>query len=106
MAKKKHISPSRIRYEESHPVVAVRVDRDLYDELKAIKESDEKSFGDILKLGLNVQKATATKSYQDGYSKGYADAKKLFDEKSALADQKLKLLEDLQKTSLRQSFHA
>ena len=106
MARKKHVSPSRQRYEQGHPVIAVRVNKDLYDKLKVIKESDEKSFGDILKLGLNVQKATATKSYQEGYNKGYADAEELFDEKSALADQKLKLVEDLQKTLFRRSFHA
>ena len=106
MARKRHIPPSRQRYEQSHPVIAIRVDKALYDELKAIKESDGKSFGDILRLGLKIQKAAATKSYQKGYSKGYADTEGLFSEKLALANQRAEIAEGLQRKYLERALHA
>jgi len=42
MKKKAHKPPSRIKYEQSHPTVSVRVDRKLYDELKELQELTKK----------------------------------------------------------------
>ena len=78
MVKGKHIPPSRERYQESHPVVSIRVSRELYDELQAIKKKGKRSFADILKEGLGMEKATTERGYQVGYAKGYAEAKKRF----------------------------
>jgi hypothetical protein len=52
MGKAKHIPPSRKRYEETHPVIAIRVDKALYDKVRDIKEANDISFADILKQGL------------------------------------------------------
>ena len=78
MVKGKQIPPSRKRYQESHPVVAIRVSRELYDELQAIKKKGDRSFADILKEGLGIEKATTERGYQVGYAKGYAEAKERF----------------------------
>ncbi len=86
MAKKvTHKPPSRVRYEKSNPTVSCRVPRELYDQLARIKNREEKSFADILKLGLekidNFNKQlseTSKKSYVEGYQKGYADAEGIY----------------------------
>lgn len=78
MVKGKRIPPARQRYEQSHPVVAIRVSQELYDQLQSIKTKGEKSFADILKEGLGIEKATTEKTYRRGYNKGYAEAKKLY----------------------------
>ena len=49
--KRRPTPPSRQRYEASHPTVSFRVDRNLYLELKRLKEQANLSIGDILKVG-------------------------------------------------------
>lgn len=77
----KHKAPSRIKYEESHPTVSCRVSRDIYDRLVETKKVEDKSFADILKIGLQIQEVQAKKvgkakkqGWDEGYKKGYADA--------------------------------
>ena len=43
MKKKAHKPPSRIKYDESHPTLSVRVGRALYDELQELRELSNKS---------------------------------------------------------------
>jgi hypothetical protein len=38
MVKDKYRSTSKIRYEQSHPIISARVSKQLYDKLKEIKE--------------------------------------------------------------------
>ena len=75
----RHKAPSRVRYEENHPTVSGRVPKALYEELKEVKEVDGKSFADILKLGLGVDKPQVKKAEQirerawdEGYKEGLA----------------------------------
>ncbi len=56
--------PSRVRYEESHPTVSCRVPWEVYDRLYEVMEEEGKSFADILKIGLKVQKVKAVKKEQ------------------------------------------
>ena len=77
MVRTKHKPPSRIRYEQTHPVVSVRVNRGLYQDLKEIKEREGKSFAGILKEllseqeeVLSKQKAQITKAHNAGFKKG------------------------------------
>ena len=82
MAKKiKRQPPSRIRYEKNHPIVSCRVSRDIFDRLVEAKEVEDKSFADILKIGLGKQEAQVEKiveakkkAMEEGYKKGYAAA--------------------------------
>jgi len=77
--------PSRVRYEQGHPTVSCRISRELYDRLQKLKDSEGKSFADILKIGLGVVELQATneaelkkQGYTKGYKKGYADAESVF----------------------------
>ena len=70
MAKGKHKPPSRIKYENSHPTITCRVSRELYDKLTEAREKDNKSFADLLKVGLGVQQAGSSKSWGKGFIAG------------------------------------
>ena len=65
---KKHYPPSRARYDQSHPTKSIRVNRELYDELKELQESTGKTLGDILREAAGKQKLSAKGSYQLGYN--------------------------------------
>lgn len=71
MKKKAHKPPSKIRYDQSHPTVSVRVTRELYDQLKELRERGDKSLGDILKQAVKQQKPSTTRAYNQGYNYGY-----------------------------------
>ncbi len=83
-------APSRVRYEQEHPTVSVRVDRKLYERLVAIRDKEGKSFGDVLREAIGIQERTSGRAYnrgfsegysqgqRDGHRKGYADAKQTY----------------------------
>ncbi len=54
MAKAKHRPPARIRYEETHPTVSCRLDRDTHTLLKQRLEDLGVSFADFVKDSLGV----------------------------------------------------
>ncbi len=77
----KHKPPSRIRYEQSHPIISCRVSKEFYDNLVRAKNQEGNSFTDILKLGLgkieNMNKKLAEakkKDFNEGYLKGRTEA--------------------------------
>lgn len=77
MTKDKRKSPSRIKYEQSHPVVSCRVLREIYERLQEMKEKEGRSFADILKIGLGILELKAKKdekAYSRGYDDGYHEA--------------------------------
>ncbi len=47
-------TPSRIKYEQSHPTVSFRVSKELYDMLQAVKKAEGKSNTDVLKAGVGL----------------------------------------------------
>lgn len=76
--KKKSKTPSRIKYEESHPTVSFRVSRELYDRLQAIKKAEGKSITDVLKVGVGLLEVKVRaeaeiriKAFREGHRKGY-----------------------------------
>ncbi len=48
-------APSRKRYEASHPVISVRVTKQIYDQLREARQNGQ-SYGDVLRVGLDIQK--------------------------------------------------
>ena len=68
--KRRPTPPSRRRYEASHPTVSFRVDRNLYLELKRLKEQAKLSVGDILRVGLE----RASPSVEEAFNKGFMSA--------------------------------
>lgn len=76
MAKGRHIPPSRRRYEQSHPVIAIRVNEELYRKLQGIKVQANISFADILKQGLGMQEAATKKASYAGFHAGEIKGRK------------------------------
>ncbi|MDP3061807.1 MAG: hypothetical protein Q8O40_01145 [Chloroflexota bacterium] len=73
--------PSRERYEESHPTVSCRVPRDVYERMEELRNSEDMSFADILKVGLGKLEPKAqqtAKARKIGYGEGYDDAASRF----------------------------
>ena len=62
--------PSRVRYEQTHPTISMRVSRELYDRLNAVRISEGKSWGDVWREGLKVQQRTANRAYNRGLNDG------------------------------------
>ena len=84
--RKKNKSPARDRYEKSHPVISFRVDKELYDRLKAVKKVEGRSMADILKAGLGLievkmrkEEEIRQKAYDEGYEKGIEAAAELYE---------------------------
>ena len=57
-----HKPPSRIKYEESHPVISVRISNELRSELQELSKNTGKSFADFLKDGAGITKKQIEKS--------------------------------------------
>ena len=72
--KRRSTPPSRQRYESSHPTVSVRVDRDLYAQLKRLKEQAGLSVADILKVGMERCGPLVGKAFHNGFMGGLAEA--------------------------------
>ena len=87
---RKHLPPSRIKYEERNPTVSCRVSQDVYDQLTAAKEAHGQSFADFLRSGMERQElydksvgearkrgwdegreAGFTKGQKEGWNQGY-----------------------------------
>jgi hypothetical protein len=71
---KAHRTPSRARYEASHPVISVRVSRALYLELKRLQGLSGKSVGDILREAVGRQKP----QIEGARRLGFDEAKRLY----------------------------
>ena len=72
--KRRPTPPSRQRYESSHPTVSVRVDPELYGELKALKEKANLSVADILKVGMERCGPLVGQAFHNGFMGGLAEA--------------------------------
>jgi len=84
MAKSKK-TPSRIRYEQSHPTVSFRVSKELYDRLQAIKETTGLSNADLLKIAagklevkIRREDEIRQQAYEEGRLKGFELAESIF----------------------------
>lgn len=73
MAKRKvrHKPPSRIRYEQSHPAIAFRVSRELYEEAKDMVELTGHSFADLFKIGMDKLEAKLDKFGEEMAEEAY-----------------------------------
>jgi len=72
--KRRPLPPSRERYQRSHPTVSLRVDQDLYAELKALKQTANLSVADILKGGLERCEPLVGEAFRNGFMGGLAEA--------------------------------
>jgi hypothetical protein len=65
--KKKHVSPAKIKYDKTHPVVAIRVDLELKEQLEEAKKAGGKSVRDLLREALKVQTPKFKINWNNGY---------------------------------------
>ena len=78
MSRRRHVPPSRLRYEQENPTISVRVTLDLYTQLKAIKEQGGLSVGDILREAMGVQVNSVQVAFDRGNKQGKMAAEKLY----------------------------
>ena len=71
--KRRPTPPSRQRYESSHPTVSVRVNPELYGELKALKQKANLSVADVLKVGLERCEPLVGEAFQNGFMSALAE---------------------------------
>ena len=71
--KRRPLPPSRERYERLHPTVSLRVDIDLYAQLKALKEKANLSVADVLKVGLQKGEPLVGEAFRNGFMSALAE---------------------------------
>jgi len=77
VVKGRHKPPARIRYEESHPTVSCRLDKDTYDLLQQrLDDLGGVSFADFVKESLGLLHTDAKQIREAAWSAGYDEAKK------------------------------
>ena len=77
MVKGRHKPPSRIRYEQSHPVLSCRLDKQTHDLLQKRLDDAGLSFAQFVKSQLGVlelKMPDIKKIEKEAYQKGYAKA--------------------------------
>jgi predicted DNA binding CopG/RHH family protein len=70
MVKGKNRPPSRIRYEKTHPVIAIRVDEETAERLKDLARESGKSLATLIKENLDLQEDEYTEAWSKGYDEG------------------------------------
>jgi hypothetical protein len=63
VVRRKNKPPSRVRYEEAHPVISIRLDQDTADAVRKLCKKTGKSLGTLIKENLKVQKRDEDKTY-------------------------------------------
>ncbi len=74
MVKGRQKSPSRQRYEDDHPVIAIRITRELYQELDESRRERGMNWADLLRLGVKRDikiRDAIHKAYEVGCRDGY-----------------------------------
>lgn len=82
MAKDSRKPPSRIRYEQSHPTLSCRLDKQTHDLLQSRLKDNGLSFAQFVKSQLGVLEIKAPdvkkiqkQAYERGHDKGFQEAK-------------------------------
>ena len=73
--KRKHLPPSRIRYEQTHRVVSVRLGPEEHKSLQEIKERTGKTAAEVFKEALGTQARGTEEAFRKGHERGYLKAK-------------------------------
>lgn len=73
-----HKPPSRVKYEQSHPTVSFRIERQHYDQLMKLLSKSGQSIADFFKEALSLQQSNTDLVYEQGYEKGFGDAKEQY----------------------------
>ena len=72
--KNKRVPPSRRKYEEDHPVVSVRIPKEMSEELQLLKSASGMSVAEVLRVGLDK----AMPALEEAFNRGCDDAEGRF----------------------------
>ena len=72
--KRRSLPPSRQRYQQAHPTVSLRVDLDLFAQLKGLKEQSGLSVADVLKVGMERCGPLVGQAFHNGCMSALAEA--------------------------------
>ena len=64
---RKRVPPSRERYEESHPVISVRVTPEMRERLEFLKSTSGMSAADVLRIGLGLAEPAVDEAFEVGH---------------------------------------
>lgn len=76
---KKHLPPSRVRYEKSHPTVSLRISREMRRKLDEVKEQYGLSVADVVRFGVEIAEPDLGSAFDQGLSEGYEIARAEFE---------------------------
>ncbi len=77
--KRKRVPPARERYEEDHPVVSVRISKEMREELRLVTDVSGMSIADVLRVGHDKAKPAVDEAFNEGYYEGYGYAQREFE---------------------------
>ena len=64
---RQRVLPSRERYEESHPVISVRVTPEMRERLESLKSISGMSAAEVLRIGLDLAEPAIDEAFDEGY---------------------------------------
>jgi hypothetical protein len=77
MTTRRHVPPSRLRYEASHPTVAVHCDVETKARLVALRDATGLPLGALVKQALSVLESDLEAARQAGFAAGFADGRRV-----------------------------
>jgi hypothetical protein len=77
--RRRHVPPSRARYEATHKTVSARLDPELQHELDLLKSKSGMSTADVIRVGLDKAKPNIDAAYHRGVEDGFEEAREFFE---------------------------
>lgn len=68
---RKHVPPSRLKYERNNPTISCRVTQEELRKLREIQQKTGRSLAQVLRQHLGLQLAETRKAYNKGYRDGF-----------------------------------
>jgi flagellar biosynthesis/type III secretory pathway protein FliH len=76
MVKKKHLPPSRIKYEQNNPNVSFRIEKNLFDKIYYYLDKEKITIQEFIESTLKKQIEKYEIAYNNGYKTGYEEGNK------------------------------
>ena len=76
MTARRHVPPSRLRYDAAHPTVAVHCDLETKARLIALRDATGLSLGELVKQALELLERDVESARRDGFNKGLVEGRR------------------------------
>jgi hypothetical protein len=76
MTVRRHVPPSRLRYEAAHPTVAVHCALETKARLIALRDATGLSLGELVKQALGLLERDVESARQEGFNKGLVEGRR------------------------------